>query len=63
MKAKPYWQCLDGLCGALDCPRCSPQCFRGGVFIKDLEDQQDKTGSDMDAFLGKRPTSEFKENE
>ena len=39
MKSKTrYIQCSDGFCGATDCPRCSPERFRGGILTEDIED-------------------------
>lgn len=32
-----YTQCSDGFCGAIDCPRCSPERFRCGVSIEDIQ--------------------------
>ena len=34
-KRKKYLRCADGFCGATDCPRCSPERFRGGVHEDD----------------------------
>lgn len=34
-------RCRDGLCGALDCPRCHPENFRGGIYLD--PDQEETT--------------------
>lgn len=48
MKNKTYISCRDGMCGATDCPSCSPHYFRGGVQVDDLDDldESDKTETD-----------------
>jgi hypothetical protein len=38
--SKTYISCRDGMCGATDCPSCSPHYFRGGVQVEDLEENQ-----------------------
>lgn len=39
---KRYVACPDRFCGALDCPRCHPENFRGGIYIPDLERDDDE---------------------
>lgn len=52
-KRKSYPRCADGFCGATDCPRCSPERFRGGVHEDDSLDNcptaEDLEWSDPDA--------------
>ena len=37
-----YFSCSDGFCGADDCPRCMPCNFRGGVFIGEIKEEEQK---------------------
>lgn len=39
---KRYIRCSDRMCGADDCPNCHPENFRNGVYIEDIEEQQEK---------------------
>jgi hypothetical protein len=41
-----YSSCSDGFCGASDCPKCSPHCFRGGVFVDEIERQEELKRAD-----------------
>ena len=43
-QGKRYIQCPDRMCGADDCPRCRPENFRGGVYIEDIEEEEEGAG-------------------
>lgn len=36
-----YIRCAYGFCGADDCPTCHPGNFRGGIYIRDDENEED----------------------
>jgi hypothetical protein len=43
-----YIGCSDRMCGALDCPRCHPENFKGGVYWEDVERDEDEKGRSQD---------------
>ncbi|MFZ4536878.1 hypothetical protein [Propionivibrio sp.] len=36
-----YHKCNDRMCGAEDCPRCHPGNFVDGIFIDDIEEDEE----------------------
>lgn len=41
-----YIKCLDGYCGALDCPKCHPENFDREEYYLDPEDENAEHNED-----------------
>lgn len=41
-RKKRYIQCSDRMCGADDCQNCRPGNFSGGVYVGDIEENENR---------------------
>lgn len=48
-----YISCKDGMCGATDCPKCSPHYFKSGINVNDIEEDGDETEQQEDEQLSR----------